>query len=242
MKELTKAVVALDIETRSRPKESAFAGKIPIMTTFAFAAMTPDHELPYIFLGKMDVVNQVKSERFHAEEDTENWWKFSDRISNKVRDSQLRTWFNSTPLYAMVGPIINDYFNTGNTMSYVGSHQFEDVAQIFRGHLGKKPHVLGNGPEFDMSIFDLHFPEHKIYRFTEVGSARTLKWLARERFSDETYGYLEQNAEAYAKWVFSNLPESLIKHFDLVPSWHDALFDALAEVHLSHAILTDAIN
>ncbi|QPB12236.1 hypothetical protein [Providencia phage PSTCR5] len=242
MKELTKAVVALDIETRSRPKEAAFAGLIPIMTTFAFAAIVPEHELPYLFIGKMDVMSQVDSGNFHSDPDTENWWLTSERIAQAVRESQLRTWNNAEPLYAMVGPVLNDVFNTGNTMSFIGSRQFEDVSQIFRSHLGKEPHALGNGPEFDMGIFDLHFPDHKVYRFTEVGSARTLKWLARQRFSPETYGYLVKNAEEYAKWVFSNLPKSLIEHFDLVPNYHDALFDALAEAHLSHAILTDAIN
>lgn len=243
MKELTHAVVALDIETRSRPKEAAFAGKIPVMTTFAFVAIVPGQELPYIFLGTMDVRKQAQdTAKYHIEPDTDNWWLTSENISQAVRESQLRTWSSDRTLFAVVGPVVNDVLGTGNLMSYIGSHQFDAVSEIYRKDIGKNPHILGNGPEFDMGIFDLHFPEHDIYKFYEVGSARTAKWLARQRFSEDTYRYLERAAEAYARWVFDNLPISLKTLFDLVPNWHDSLFDALAEAHLSHSILTDAIN
>lgn len=242
MKKLKRALGALDIETISRPKEASFAGQIPIMTTYAFAVMLPDFELPVILLGKLDVQGQIHAHErgglFHLCADTENWWHTNELINNDVRASQLRTWNNSEELNGLLIPTSEGSYN------FTLSKNLSELEEKFTYMVGKYGHMLGNGPEFDMHIFDLHFKNHSLYNFWEVGSARTLKFLAKQRFSGDvdTYRYVEDLAHKYATYTFGRIPESFIKAFDLVPNYHDALFDALSEVHLSHTILTDAIN
>lgn len=242
MKKLTRALGALDIETISRPKEAALVGRIPIMTTFAFAVMLPELELPVILVGKMDVQSQIYShergELYHLDSGTEEWWRTNPLISDEVRASQLRTWDNSDELYGILVPTdVGSY-------AYYTRKNLSELEQGFTDTVGKYGHMLGNGPEFDMHIFDLHFKNHNLYNFWEVGSARSLKFLAKHRFSSDIdiAKYIEDLAHNYATYVFGKIPESFIKTFDLVPDYHDSLFDALAEVHLSHTILTDAIN
>lgn len=240
MKKLTRALGALDLETISRPTEAALVGRIPIMTTFAFAVMLPDFELPVILLGRMDVQGQIYSHEkgglYHLDPETEEWWRTDPLISDAVRASQLRTWDNSDELYGILMPT-----REGN-YEYQTRKNLSELGGTFTDAVGKYGHMLGNGPEFDMHIFNLHFKNHSLYNFWEVGSARTLKFLAKHRLSKETYKYIESLAQEYAKYVYFNIPPAVRKVFDLVPEYHDSLFDALSEVHLSHTILTDAIN
>lgn len=226
-----KPLVGLDIETLSRPKDASLAGKIPVMTTWAFAAIMPDHEFPIILAGIMPV-SELINKGFHINADTLTWWLTSpDNV--QARKSQIKHMDRQKHgAYLMqYDKDAEEYVILDSAVTRGGV--FGLMAR-FRSIVGKGAHFVGNGCEFDMSIFDLYF-DHPVYKFTEVGSARSFKWIARQTMAD-FMPEMERISEDYAIKVTDKLPDIFKEDFLFVQNWHDALFDVVNEVRLCKEI------
>lgn len=226
-----KPLVGLDIETLSRPKDAALAGKVPVMTTWAFAAMMPDSLHPIILAGVMPV-RELIDKGFHINADTLTWWMTSpdNEQARKAQVKHLNRQKHGAYLMKY-DAVIDEYVVVDHAVTRGGVF---DLMVQFRHMVGKGAHFVGNGCEFDMSIFDQHF-DHPVYKFTEVGSARSFKWIARQTMP-EFMPEIERIAEDYAVRVTNKLPDVFKADFLFVQDWHDALFDVINEVRLCKEI------
>ncbi|UXY92399.1 hypothetical protein [Proteus phage RP7] len=249
MKQL--ALLGLDIETLSRPKEAALDGKVVNMTSFAFVLMTPQGEMATLYVRLPANLQTLRG--YHVDFNTLEWWLDSEMISEPVRDAQRAGWTLEEPVGMLMyngtmGDVVT--LNTETyTLEYLINTFIKQVSEA-RKEYGKI-HAVGNGPDFDMVIYEAfmasEFPKLDCmpYHFSEVGSSRTLKALARANMEECEYFALEKEAEAGANSAASfimrematKVSSDFMAKLAFVPNWHDALFDSLNETIFNHLII-----
>lgn len=249
MKQL--ALLGLDIETLSRPKEAALDGKVVNMTSFAFVLMTPQGEMATLYVRLPANLQTLRG--YHVDFNTLEWWLDSDMISEPVRDAQRAGWTLEEPIGMLMyngtmGDVVTLTTET-HDLDYLINTFIKQVSKT-RKEYGKI-HAVGNGPDFDMVIYEAfmasEFPKLDCmpYHFSEVGSSRTLKALARANMEECEYFALEKEAEAGANSAASFIMRELVTKVSsdfmtklaFVPNWHDALFDSLNETIFNHLII-----
>lgn len=255
---------ALDIETLSLPDECISYEKriafCPIMTNFAMAFASKSHKLPIVVLGVTDVEKLLSDNICAVNSGVLDWWKTSDNISEAVRDNQINHIWQSKDTRAAIFIPSKDKLAyeshielTGLDLSRSSTPNLTDtildtIEVTFNVDTKNKEyfHIVGNGSEFDMSIYNVYF---KPFPMRCVGSARSFTFIMNNLQKADLADNIAKVSEDIAREVTGNLytylvnkndpsnktPTNLLTYFvntyGVLPAWHSPLMDALSELY-----------
>lgn len=235
----TRVIGTLDVETGGTPGDCGSTNIL--MPTFSFVLQDELLSEPLIIAGRLSCREQLfLGAKVSA--GTLAFW-MSEALNGTSAAGTFQKALNDDSGKAtilVVNPLKRDNQVTTHNFLY-NSDAFREVKQVIEGFLEetrvdpKEVRFYGNGPQFDMSIYETISAKANSYnlgraivpwKFWDVGSARNPK----DYFN--SLGGNHKDVEAEAGIWASNVIErfNLINH-GITPAKHDPTFDALVETY-----------
>lgn len=239
-------IVVGDIESLGTPGDcrSTFVA----MPTFAFVGLKSVTEAPYIVFGQLDVQAQLTLGAQVSASTIAFWMEEALRGSIPAQTivKALRVADGMSQV-VVCNPTKAGNDCVGKQTFHENIDAFYEVAEVLEGMVHeqgideKTLRFYGNGPQFDMSIYETVAAKANTFRasapaivpwkFWNVSSARN----PRDYFTDlgGDWKALEAEAAAYATDVIGQYN---LTRFNVSAVKHDAVFDALVEAYCVKSI------
>lgn len=222
--------VMSDIETLGTPRECRT--NFIAMPSAAFIVWNGFENLPHVFYNEFNVQEQLdKGAKVNARtiafwmQEAANGSTAAKRIISALEHTA------ETGVYALsFSPFDLDEFINENPTATI-----YDALQVMLSSYGEIP-FYGNGPEFDLSIYEAVVSNVSpdtgaMWTFNKTSSARTSKEMYRDAGMD--YNILLEESYTYAAQVMEELN---LGNIGMTPVKHNPIFDALAEAYVVASI------